>query len=95
MLFGVDSLAFYFGRPMMTFAGLVPLILLNLVIVAVAATLANRRRLNAGSAAAALAIVTFGTVWLVGHNSGHNAYLAAHLVSVTVALVLPTTPWEF
>ena len=32
-----------------------------------------------------LAAVTFGTVWLVGHNSGHNAYLASHLVSVTVA----------
>ncbi len=29
--------------------------------------------------------MTFGTVWLVGHNSGHDAYLASHLVSVTVA----------
>ncbi len=85
LLFGIDSCAFYFGRPMTTFAGLVPLILLNLVIVAIAVTVATRGRLNAGSVAGALAIVTFGTVWLVGHNSGHNAYRAAHLVSVTVA----------
>lgn len=85
LLFGIDSVAFYFGRPMMTFAGLVPLILLNLVILAIAVTVATRGRPNAGSVASALAIVTFGTVWLVGHNSGHNAYQAAHLVSVTVA----------
>jgi hypothetical protein len=32
-----------------------------------------------------LAIVTFGTIWIVGHNSGHNAYRASHLVSVTIA----------
>jgi hypothetical protein len=85
LLFGIDSLAFYRGRPMMTFGGLVPLILVNLVIMVITATASTFRRLNAGSAAAALAIVTFGAVWLVGHNSGHNAYLASHLVSVTVA----------
>jgi len=85
LLYCIDSLAFYRGRPMMTFVGLVPLILVNLVILAITATLATFRRLNAGSVAATLAIVTFGTVWIVGHNSGHNAYLASHLVSVTVA----------
>ena len=85
LLYGIDSLAFYFGRPMMTFAGLVPLILVNLVILAITTTLATFRRLNAGSVAATLAIVTFGTVWIVGYNSGHNAYLASHLVNVTVA----------
>ncbi len=85
LLYCIDSLAFYRGRPMMTFVGLVPLILVNLVILAITATLATFRRLNAGSVAATLAIVTFGTVWLVGHNSGHNAYLASHLVSVMVA----------
>ena len=85
LLFCIDSLAFYAGRPMMTFGGLVPLILVNLVVMVVTATAATFRRLNAGSAAAALAIVTFGTVWVIGHNSGHNAYLASHLVSVTVA----------
>ena len=85
LLYGIDSLAFYFGRPMMTFVGLVPLILVNLVILAITTTLATFRRLNAGSVAATLAIVTFGTVWIVGYNSGHNAYLASHLVNVTVA----------
>jgi hypothetical protein len=85
LLYGIDSLAFYSGRPMMTFDGLVPLILVNLVLMVITATVSTRRRLNAGSAAAALATVTFGTVWLVGHNSGHDAYLASHLVSVTVA----------
>jgi hypothetical protein len=85
LLFGIDTLAFYHGRPMTTFAGLVPLILVNLVIVAITATLSTFRRLNAGSVAATLAIVTFGTVWVIGQNSGHNPYLASHLVSVTVA----------
>jgi hypothetical protein len=85
LVYGIDTLAFYFGRPMMTFVGLVPLIFLNLVILAIATTLGTFRRLNAGSVVAALAIVTFGTIWLVGHNSGHDAYRASHLVSVTVA----------
>ena len=85
LLWVVDGLAFYAGRPMMTFGGLVPLILVNLVLVAAAAATSTRGRLNAGSAVAVLATVTFGTVWLVGHNSGHDAYLASHLVSVTVA----------
>jgi hypothetical protein len=85
LLYAVDSLAFYAGRPMMTFGGLVPLILVNLLLVMVTAAVSTRRRLNAGSAAAALALVSFGTVWLIGHNGGHNAYLASHLVSVTVA----------
>src|SRR3984957_19937571 len=85
LLFVIDSLAFYAGRPMMTFAGLVPLILVNLVLMVITTTVFTRGRLNAGSVIAALAAVTFGTVWVIGHNSGHNAYLASHLVSVTVA----------
>lgn len=85
LLYGVDTLALYRDRPMTTFAGLVPLVLVNLAIVAITTTIATFRRLNAGSVAAALAIVTFGTVFIFGHNSGHNAYLASHLVSVTVA----------
>jgi hypothetical protein len=84
-LYAIDGLAFYAGRPMMTFAGLVPLILVNLVVLAITATVSTFKRLNAGSVAAALAIVTFGTVWVIGYNSGHDAYLASHLVSVTVA----------
>jgi hypothetical protein len=59
LLFVIDTLAFYDGRPMMTFAGLVPLILVNLVAVAITTTLSTRRRLNTGSVAAMLAIVTF------------------------------------
>jgi hypothetical protein len=85
LLYVVDGLAFYAGRPMMTFGGLVPLILVNLVLVAAAAAASTRGRINAGSVVAVLATVTFGTVWLVGHNSGHDASLASHLVSVTVA----------
>lgn len=48
LLFTVDSLAFYAGRPMMTFAGLVPLILVNLVLMMITATITTfRRGLNA------------------------------------------------
>jgi hypothetical protein len=91
VLYAIDGLAFYSGRPMMTFGGLVPLIVVNLVVMLVTGTVFTLRRFhagrrfNAGSAVAALATVTFATVWLVGHNSGHNAYLASHLVSVSVA----------
>lgn len=85
LLFAVDSLAFYFGRPMMTFGGLMPLILANLMIVAVFGTVADlvRREISAGSAVALLVLVVFGVVYLVGHNSGHDSYRAAHLVSVS------------
>jgi hypothetical protein len=85
VLFGLDSLAFYHGRPMMTFSGLVPLIFVNLVLMVIATTAATFRRLNAGTVVAALATVTFATIWIAGHNSGHNAYLASHLVRVSVA----------
>ncbi|HEX7163401.1 MAG TPA: hypothetical protein VF223_19450 [Trebonia sp.] len=92
LLYAIDGLTFYSGRPMMTFVGLVPLIVVNLVVMMVTGTVftlrrfnAGSKRFNAGSAVAALATVTFATVWLVGHNSGHNAYLASHLVHVTVA----------
>ncbi len=85
LLFCVDSLAFYQGRPTMTFAGLVPLILVNLILSMIIATVFAVGRVNAGNTVAMLAIVTFATVWLIGHNSGHNAYRASHLVSVTSA----------
>jgi hypothetical protein len=86
LLFAVDSLAFYFGRPLMTFGGLVPLILVNLAIAGVAAAARDlkRRAISAGSAVALLAVVTFGVIWGIGHNGGHDAYRASHLVSVTV-----------
>jgi hypothetical protein len=84
LVFGLDSLAFYFGRPRMTLAGLIPLVLVNLFIQVIIAVLSSRRRLNAGTAVAALAFVTVSTVWIIGHNSGHNSYLASHLVSVAV-----------
>jgi hypothetical protein len=85
LLFCVDSLAFYRGRPTMTFGGLVPLILANLILLAITTTVFTFGRLTAGSVAAMLAVVTFFTVWLIGHNSGHDASLASHLVSVSVA----------
>jgi hypothetical protein len=85
-LFVLDSLAFYFGRPLVTFGGLVPLILVNLALVLVISVAldARRRSRSAGPAVAFAAAVAFGVVWLVGHNSGHDAYRASHLVSVTV-----------
>src|SRR5690349_4359218 len=42
VLFVFDTLAFYYGRPMMTFGGLVPLILVNLVIVVVLTVVRDR-----------------------------------------------------
>src|SRR6185437_7493381 len=86
VLFVFDSLAFYYGRPMMTFGGLVPLILVNLVIVVGLTVVRDRGRhvLSAAGPATFAVAVAFGVVWLVGHNSGHDAYHASHLVSVTV-----------
>jgi uncharacterized membrane protein YhaH (DUF805 family) len=86
LLFAVDSLGFFHGRPMLTFGGLMPVILANLLIVTVAGTVADlaRRRLSAGSTVPLLALLAFAIVYIVGHNSGHDSYRAAHLVSVTV-----------
>jgi hypothetical protein len=85
-LFVVNTLAFYYGRPMMTFGGLVPLILVNLaiVVVLVVARDARRHEVSATGPAMFAIAVAFGIVWFVGHNSGHDAYHASHLVSVTV-----------
>lgn len=89
LLFVIDSLAFYAGRPMMTFPGLVPLILVNLCVLLVTVTLGARyrRRLtrNGGTVATFGVLLVFLVVWIAGHNSGHDAYRASHLVSVTSA----------
>jgi hypothetical protein len=87
LLFAVDSLGFYHGRPMMTFAGLIPVIFVNLLIVTVVGVLADLagRRLSAGSAVPFVAVLALGIVYVVGYNSGHDSYRAAHLVSVTLA----------
>ena len=48
LLYVVDSLAFYAGRPMMTFGGLVPLILVNLVLMVITAAVSTRRTAQCG-----------------------------------------------
>jgi hypothetical protein len=86
LLFVFDSLAFYYGRPMMTFGGLVPLILVNLALAVVLSVLRDVKQHTvsaAGPVVFALALAC-GITWLVGHNSGHDAYRASHVVSVTV-----------
>jgi hypothetical protein len=85
-LFVLDSLAFYFGRPMTTFGGLVPLILVNLVLAVVLCVLRDTKRnvVSAASPVVFVLAVACGITWLVGHNGGHDAYRASHLVSVTV-----------
>jgi hypothetical protein len=89
VLFAIDSLAFYAGRPMMTLAGLMPLILANLIVMLVITALATvgrrRLRLNGGMAVSGLVLACAFIVWVGGHNSGHDSYQAAHLVSVTTA----------
>ena len=68
LLFVVDTFAFYFGRPMTSFGGLVPLILFNLTVVLVMTMALNirRREISAGSVAALLAALGFGLVWHLG-----------------------------
>jgi hypothetical protein len=85
VLFLVDTLAFYLGRPMKTFPGLLPLIAVNLLVVLVTAAAGRPRSLvNGGNAAALTALAVLAVIWLVGHNRDHDAYAASHLVSVTV-----------
>jgi uncharacterized membrane protein len=69
-VFAVDSLAFYYARPVMTFGGLMPLILANLVVVLVAAVALDiiRRGVSAGSAVALLAVITFGVNVVFGNS---------------------------
>jgi uncharacterized membrane protein len=70
LFFAVDSLAFYYARPVMTFGGLMPLILANLVVVLVAAVALDiiRRGVSAGSAVALLAVITFGVNVVFGNS---------------------------
>jgi hypothetical protein len=86
LLFVFDSLAFYYGRPMMTLGGLVPLILVNLVLAVVLCVLRDvgRHAVSAASPVVLALALAAGITWLVGHNSGHDAYRASHLVSVTI-----------
>ena len=56
LLFSVDTLAFFLDRPVMTFIGLVPLIIVNLLFMAILAMLNTFGRVNAGSAAAAAGV---------------------------------------
>ncbi len=86
LLFVFDSLAFYYGRPMTTLGGLVPLILVNLALVLVLCVLRDvgRHVVSAASPVVFVLAVACGIIWIVGHNSGHDAYRASHLVSVTV-----------
>lgn len=88
ILFFVDWLGIFFGRPMMTFPiGLIGLVFLNLLIVAVVAACwdAGLQSLSLATVAGWVLVLVTGIGWIAGINSGHNAYKAAHIVAVTVA----------
>jgi hypothetical protein len=88
ILFFVDWLGIFFGRPMMTFpVGLIGLVFVNLVIVAVVAVCwdTGLSSLSLASVAGWVLVLITGIVWIAGVNSGHSAYKAAHIVHVTVA----------
>jgi hypothetical protein len=85
LLFLVDSLVFWQARPSMSFQGLVPLIFFNLLVVAIVAVVWDLicQGISA-SELAWVALIVFGFIWVIGYNSGHDAYRASHIVSVSV-----------
>ena len=88
ILFFLDWLVILYGRPMLTFpVGLMPLIFANLLIVALVASIADvgLESVSVATPVAWVLVVVSAIVWVVGINSGHSAYKASHLVSVTVA----------
>ena len=88
ILFFVNWPVFFFTRPMMTFpVGLIAMVFLNLLIVAIVATCwdVGLQSVSVATVGAWVLVVATAAVWVNGINSGHNAYKASHLVSVTVA----------
>jgi hypothetical protein len=73
--------------PTATFAGVLPLIVLDLTLAMVIAALADgfAEGLSAAAVIMALAVIAAGGTWLAVHNGPHNAQEAAHIVHVTVA----------
>jgi hypothetical protein len=86
ILFFVDSIVFYYAMPSFSLAGLVPFLFLNLMIVTVVAISwdLGLMGVSAGSVLGGIAVIAISILWIVGDNSGHNAYKASHIVPVSV-----------
>lgn len=96
ILFFIDWPAFMFGRPMMVWpAGLIVIAFINVLVVALVATAwdAGLMSLSLATVGAWVLVIVTSVVWVVGVNSGHDAYKASHLVPVTVygAATLPAS----
>lgn len=84
VLFLVNSFVFYHGRLMMTFVGLLPLIIVNILIAFVVALAIDIGEENpsGGSIGGLVLLIAFLLVFVVGHNHGGNSYKAATIVKV-------------
>lgn len=88
ILFLLDWLVIFYGRPMLTFpVGLMPLIFANLLIVAIVASSWDfgLQSVSLATPIAWILVIASAIWWVSGVNSDHNAYKASHLVAVTVA----------
>lgn len=84
ILFTVDVLIIFCGHPMMTFVGLSGILWVNLLVTVVVATVADLIDESPSLGLLSwLALLVFSIICIVGYNSGHNAYNASHIVSVT------------
>jgi hypothetical protein len=78
--------AYGFGRPVTTFAGLLPLFLGAVFLALVIAAIADGagRGLSASPIAMSIVLVVVGITWIAVHNGPHNAHEAAYgIVHVT------------
>ena len=85
----IDLMVIMFVRPMLNLPGLALLIFLNILFAAVYASIVDfviasgdYEGVGAATVLFWIGLVVFGVIWSIGHNSGHNAYKASHLVRV-------------
>lgn len=86
IIFFLDWLGIFYGRPMMTFPGLIIFAFIDVLVMLLVAGAADLAAESFGAATgvAALLLVAVSVTWSVGVNSGHDAHKAAYgIVHVT------------
>lgn len=78
VIFLFDWLAVYYGRPMMTFPGLIIILFINVLITLIVAAAVDAAAASFGGATAValIGLIVVGIVWAAGFNSGHGDKVA-------------------
>jgi hypothetical protein len=82
----LNACLFYWQLPALTFAGGIHIVFFDLILTVLftAGADAATEGVGAGAPTAAVLLILTSIVWIIGHNSGHSAAKATHIVSVSV-----------